>query len=334
MAEVDIRDVAALAGVSIATVSNALHWPERVSAATVVKVKKAIAELGYVPNTAARQLRAGRSNVIGMAVINITNPFFSGIVLGAEEAVAKSGYSVIVGNSFDSTQRESKYLELFEQQRLDGVLIAPVGDDLSGIDRFRRRGVPVVLVDRVDPSDVHLSVSLDDVRGGMIATDHLIAGGARHIAFVGGPLQVTQMRDRRQGCRVAAEAAGVRLTEMITPPLSVRVGRTIGEEIADRPATDRPDSIFAANDEAALGILQSLIHRGISVPDEVAIIGYDDIDFASAAIVPLSSVRQPAHDIGVAAGQLLLDVLADADAPVVSKRFEPELRRRQSTRAV
>lgn len=332
MAEIGIRDVAALAGVSIATVSNAMHRPERVSKAAAERVRQAIEELGYVPNVAARQLRAGRSSAIGMAVLNITNPFFSEVVLGAEDAVEESGYAVIVGNSYDSLKRESRYLELFEQQRLDGVLLAPVSDDLSRLEIFSRRRMPVVLVDRVDPSGRHLSVSLDDVRGGELAAEHLLASGARHIAFVGGPIRLAQMRDRFEGCRAVAAAAGVRFSEIPTPPLNVRYGREIGDRIAQTPRAERPDGLFVANDEAALGILQSLISHGIGVPDEIGIVGYDDIDFAAAAIVPLTSVRQPAHEMGVRAAQLLLTAMAGSDQPLESVRFSPELVQRQSTR--
>ncbi len=332
VAEISIRDVAALAKVSVATVSNALNRPELVSVSAATRVQQAIDELGYVPNVAARQLRAGRSDAIGMAVINITNPFFSLAVLGAEEVAEKAGYSVIVGNSYDSYDREKRYLELFDRQRLDGILLAPVGDDLSALERFDNRKVPIVLVDRSDPSGRHLSVSLDDVLGGSLATEHLLEGGARRIMFVGGPFRVAQMRDRRDGCRRTVEAAGAAFTIIETSTLSVRLGRELGDRIATLPSHERPDGIFAANDEVALGILQSLIRLGVSVPDEIAIVGYDDIDFAAAAIVPLTSVSQPSAEMGRRAADLLLAALAGT-TDLEPVRFEPVLVQRQSTRS-
>lgn len=332
MPDVGIRDVAARAGLSVATVSNALNRPELVSQRAARRVQQAIDELGYVPNVAARQLRAGRSDVIGMAVINITNPFFSESVLGAEEVTEQAGYSVIVGNSFDSRDRESRYLELFDRQRLDGVLLAPVSDDLSELERFDKRGVPIVLVDRVDPTGVRLSVSLDDVMGGAMGADHLLAGGARHVMFVGGPFQVAQMRDRHEGVSRAVTRAGARFSLIETSTLSVRLGREIGDRIAAMPVNERPDGVFGGNDEVALGILQSLIHHGISVPGDIAIVGYDDIDFSAAAIVPLTSISQPSLEMGRSAARLLLSALADPAQELASVRYEPTLIQRRSTR--
>lgn len=332
MGDVSIRDVAARAGVSVATVSNALNRPHLVSDAAAAKVRIAIEELGYVPNVAARQLRSGFSKVIGMAVINITNPFFSEAVLGAEAVAEDAGYSVIVGNSYDSRKRESRYLELFDRQRLDGVLLAPVGDDLDALKRFEKRDVPVVLVDRVDPSGRHLSVSLDDVRGGRLAAAHLLAGGARRPVFVGGPFDVAQMRDRYEGFRLEVQAAGARHDLIRTSTLSVRLGRDIGNRIAATPEASRPDAIFGGNDEVALGIMQSLIQSDIAVPGDIPIVGYDDIDFAASAIVPLTSVRQPSNEMGRQAASLLLRALGESDE-LASVRYDPSLIVRQSTRS-
>lgn len=332
---VDIRDVAASAGVSVSTVSNALNKPELVSRSAAAKVAEAIDRLDYVPNIAARQLRAGRSNAIGMAVMNIANPFFSALVLGAEEVAERAGYSVIVGNSNDSPARQARHLELFDRQRLDGVLLSAVGEVDELLVRFRKRKVPVVLVDRVDPHGTVPSVSLDDVLGGRIATEHLIAGGSKRLMFLGGPFQVQQVFDRFAGFKAAAAENDVRLTTFELDTMNPRVGRELGEKLAAMPSGDRPDGIFAANDELALGVMQSLLRNGIRVPEEISIVGYDDIDFAAAAIVPLTSVRQPATEIGNRAMELLLDELTDGSADRGSEpalvRFEPQLVIRQSS---
>ncbi|MRG61182.1 substrate-binding domain-containing protein [Agromyces sp. CFH 90414] len=334
MGAVSIREVAALAGVSITTVSNVLNRPEIVSRKAVERVEAAIESLGYVPNIAARQLRAGRSSVIGMAVINITNPFFAEMALGAERAAEASGYAVFVGNSYDSAARESHYLDLFDRQRLDGVLLAPIGDDLSALERFAKRSVPVVLVDRVDPSGRHASVSVDDVLGGRLAASHLIEGGARRLMFVGGPTRIAQMRERLEGTRIEAERARLDLAVVDEGALSVRLGLKIGRDLAAMPRASRPDGIVGGNDEVALGIMHSLIQAGVDVPGEVSIVGYDDIDFASASTVALTSIRQPSHEIGLRAAQLLLAALAGEDLRDRSVRFDPELVVRQSSRPV
>ncbi|MGM7679443.1 LacI family DNA-binding transcriptional regulator [Microbacterium sp. A94] len=334
MAEIGIRDVAARAGVSTTTVSNVLNRPETVSRAATAKVEAAIIELGYVPNVAARQLRAGRSSVIGMAVVNITNPFFSEVVLGAEETAETSGYSVFVGNSYDSRAREIRYLDLFERQRLDGVLLAPLSGQLDALERFVKRNVPVVLVDRVDPTGRLASVSVDDVLGGRLATAHLIAGGARRLMYVGGPSEMDQMRERLEGCQIEAERAGLGLTVVDDGRLSIRLGREIGRRLAAMPRSERPDGIFGGNDEVALGIMHSLLEAGIDVPGEVSIVGYDDIEFASASAVALTSIRQPSREIGQQAAELMLAGLGGEDLSARSIRFKPELIIRKSSRPI
>lgn len=334
MSEISIRDVAALAGVSITTVSNVLNRPEVVSRKAAQRVESAIESLGYVPNVAARQLRAGRSSVIGLAVINITNPFFAEVALGAEEAAETSGYSVFVGNSYDSLDRETRYLDRFDRQRLDGVLLAPVSDELGALERFAKRRVPVVLVDRVDPSGRHASVSVDDVLGGQLAAAHLLEGGARRLMFVGGPTHMAQMRERLEGCRIEAERAGVELSVIDDGALSVRLGLEIGRRIAAMPRGTRPDGIVGGNDEVALGIMHSLIDAGIEVPSEVSIVGYDDIDFAAASTVSLTSIRQPSREIGRQAAELMLAALGGEDLSDRSVRFDPELVARKSSRPV
>lgn len=334
MTEVRIQDVAALAQVSVTTVSNALNHPELVSARAAEKVREAVAALGYVPNVAARQLRAGRSQVIGMAVFNITNPFFADVVLGAEEAASARGYNVVVGNSHGSPDKQARSLDLFERHRYDGVLVAPVGDDTTPLDRFAERGVPAVLLDRHDPRGRIPSVSVDDVLGGRIAVRHLARSGCRRIWFLRGSGTVTQIEERQRGAEQAAREAGVGLETVRLPTLNPTVGRELGERIAAMPRGERPDGLFAANDMLALGVLQALLHHGIAVPDEVSLVGYDDIEFASSSIVPLTSVRQPSYQLGATATRLLLEQLDDrpSDRPPRSERFEPELVIRATTR--
>lgn len=322
-----VKDVAARAGVSVGTVSNVLNRPEKVSPATVQRVHDAIDTLGFVRNDAARQLRAGSSRAIGMVLLDIGNPFFSDLARGADEKAAESGHSIILGNSDEKADRESNYLDLFEEQRMHGVLISPFGDIEPRLDLLRRRGTPAVLVDRGSGSGNFSSVSVDDVAGGELALQHLIAQGRRRIVYVCGPSEIRQVTDRLLGARsVVAQHPGVTLEVMEHPAMTVHAGNIAGTEIAQRRPSERPDAVFAANDLMALGVLQSLVMLGsIRVPDDIALIGYDDISFARAAVVPLSSVRQPAAAIGATAVELLLLEAAD---PQRSKRavvFQPEL---------
>jgi LacI family transcriptional regulator len=335
MPSASVKDVAALAGVSVGTVSNVLNRPERVSAAALKRVQDAIAELGFVRNNAARQLRMGQGIGVGMVVLDVGNPFFASLIRGAEDRAARDGLSVLVGNSDENEQRESRYLTMFEQERIRGVLISPVGDVVPRLHRLRERGIPSVLVDRTSLDRSFSSVAVDDVAGGRIAAEHLLANGFRRIAFAGGPFAIEQVADRYRGAAEAlGESTGDRALEKFeTESLTIESGQRVGAAIASRPPEDRPDAVFAANDLIAIGLLQSLLNNGIRVPDDIALIGYDDIAFASAAVVPLSSIRQPSNEIGSTAMELLLQLTARPDAPPVHVEFQPLLVARASSGA-
>jgi LacI family transcriptional regulator len=332
-----IRDVAERAGVALGTVSNVLNRPERVAEATRLRVLDAIAELGFVRNDAARQLRAGKSRTLGLVVLDVRNPFFTDLGRGAEERAAEAGLSVLLGNSDNLAERESTYLDLFEEQRVQGLLISPIGDVFGRLGRLRQRGTPTVLVDRRAEGRPFSSVSVDDVAGGYLAVSHLIEQGCTRIAYVGGPLNIQQVADRLQGANQAvAEQSGVQLEVLSWPGLTVQTGRKIGAAIVERPPESRPDGVFAANDLVAVGLLQSFtLLDGVTVPDDIALIGYDDIDFASATVVPLSSIRQPSTLIGRTAVDLLTREVAANDAGEEFEHeqvvFQPELVVRESS---
>ncbi|MCS6568559.1 LacI family transcriptional regulator [Curtobacterium flaccumfaciens pv. flaccumfaciens] len=330
---VSVREVAALAGVSLGTVSNVLNRPDKVAPGTVERVQSAIATLGFVRNDSARQLRAGRSSTVGLIVLDGGNPFFTDVARGAEDAAMDNGLAVLIGNSDESTDRERTYVDLFEERRVAGLLISPAGDDLSRLARLRDQGTAVVLVDRRADDEHFASVSVDDVAGGRIAVEHLATIGRTHIAFVGGPFGIRQVADRHAGALAAAQAAGIRLEALPTTSLSVLEGRRIGEAIQARPAAERPDAVFAANDLLAVGLEQAFIMRGtIAVPEQIAIVGYDDIAFAESAVVPLTSVRQPAQDLGRRAIELLTkQVEQGQDIDLEHVEFTPELVVRQSS---
>lgn len=328
----NIRDVAERAGVSVGTVSNVLNHRDKVSPDAVRRVREAIAELGYVRNDAARQLRIGRSSTVGLVVLDVRNPFFTDLARGAEREAAQHGLSVILGNSDEDVDREAAYLDLFEEQRVRGILISPYREVGERLRRLRERGTPAVLVDRRSEDAQFSSVSVDDELGGRLAAGHLIATGRRRILFTGGPFDIRQIVDRHAGAQAAVSAAaGVSLETVPTPAASVADGRATADVIAARPAAERPDAVFAANDLVAMGVLQGLAGHGIAVPEDIAIIGFDDIDFASAAVVPLSSVRQPSELMGETALRILLDQIAEPDSDARHVVFEPELVVRAST---
>lgn len=330
-----VKDVAALAGVSLGTVSNVLNRPDRVSEATRTKVHDAMASLGFVRNESARQLRAGHSRVLAYVVLDAGNPFFTDVALGVEDIAEEADLSLFLCNSHQEPSRERAYLSRLEQQRVQGVLITPVDTDNALLDELPSRGTPLVLVDRTRDGASHCSVSVDDRLGGRLALEHLLELGHTRVAFVGGPDHLGQVRDRREGARQAVAAAGLAphaLVDVATEALTVDEGRHAGGRIAGMPRASRPTAAFCANDLVALGLLQRCVELGMSVPDDLAVVGYDDIDYAAAAAVPLTSVRQPRRELGRAAARLLLEEHSDPDHEHQQVVFTPELVARASTR--
>jgi DNA-binding LacI/PurR family transcriptional regulator len=331
MAGASIKEVARQAGVSIGTVSNVLNRPNTVAPATRQRVLDAISALGYVRNDSARQLRAGRSRTIALVVLDLANPFFTDVAHGAEAAAERSGAMVIVCNSGEDVARERRHLDQLEEQRVLGVLITPVDDGPeSRVEQLIDRGMPVVLVDRGSGHPSRCSVAVDDVMGGQLAGAHLLERGHQRIGYIGGPLSIRQVADRHAGVAAATgDRAELRVVEM--PSLSVAAGRQAASTLASADPADRVTAVFCANDLLALGALQELTRRGLRVPDDIAIVGYDDIEFAAAAAVPLSSVRQPREQLGRTAAQLLLEELGDPHHEHRHVVFKPELVVRAST---
>ena len=337
---VNMKDVAALAKVSLGTVSNVVNTPELVSETTRARVQVAIDKLGWVPNESARQLRAGRSRSIGMVVMDIANPFFTDLVIGVEDHVERRGYSVQISNSAQETRREQRHLSLLEQQRVGGVLLAPIGGVDDRVEQLRRRDIPVVLLDRAGDELNFCSVSVDDVAGGRLAVAHLLARGHRRIALVGGPPELQQVRERRLGAETARarHSGAADLQVYSTVALDAQAGVFATEELLALPLSERPTAVFAANDLLALGVLQACVSHGVRVPDDLAIIGYDDVDYAANAAVPLSSIRQPRRALGERAAELLLEEIETTRRGEPHQhqvvRFDPELVVRRSTLGV
>ncbi len=329
-----IREVAERARVSLGTVSNVLNHPEIVAEETRKRVQQAIEEIGFVRNGSARQLRAGYSQYIGLIVLDVTNPFFTEVARGVEDAANEAGFIVILCNSDDSLEKEGHYLHVLEEHRARGLLITPVLSDASYLQRVRQRGISVVLLDR--PSRIRdlCSVAVDDVRGGELAAAHLLEQGHERLAFVNGPLSIRQCADRRRGVRRAVKAAGLdpeqAVVEIATPMLNTKEGEASVEKLLASPV--KPTAVFCANDLLALGVMRGLAKRGFSIPGDFALVGYDDIEFASILSTPLTSVRQPKYQLGRAAAELLLD---EAMHPETHQHkqvmYQPELIVRESS---
>lgn len=319
-----IRDVAARAGVSTGTVSNVLNNPAVVAPRTRAKVETAIKDLGFVRNGLARQLRAGRSRAVGAIVLDIANPFFTEVIRGAEHRLAEDDLSLVICNSDDSAEREERYIRLLEEQRALGLLLTPATDSLRSADALRAKGIPVVLLDSNGPTNQFCSVAVDDVLGAELAAGHLIANGHRRIGFINGPVSLRQCLLRREGLhRAVAEAGGaVTLTEVTAPSLNADGGEIALSRLQSQGL---PSAIFCANDVAALGVLRSLARQGIRVPQDVAVVGYDDVEFAAMLSPSLTSVRQPMFELGRAATELLLAEARAGSHKHETVLFRPEL---------
>jgi LacI family transcriptional regulator len=328
-----VKDVAAAAGVSLGTVSNVLNRPARVSPTTRTRVERAMADLGFVRNESARQLRMGTSHTLAYVMLDASNPFFTDVAQGMELAADGADISLVLCNSNNSAAREESHLAHLTQQRVQGILLTPIDPDATTIDAVAARGVPVVLVDRKRTDQRYCSVAVDDELGGRLAVEHLVDRGHRRIAFVGGPEKLGQVRDRLAGARRAWSDAGLPAADLMvlsTEALTAPDGRGAGERLAGLPGARRPTAAFCANDLVALGLLQQVIGSGRSVPGDLAIVGYDDIYFAAAAAVPLTSVRQPRQELGRTAAELVFSEIE----PEHSHRqvvFQPELVARAST---
>jgi LacI family transcriptional regulator len=332
-----VKDVARRAGVSLGTVSNVLNRPETVRAATRAKVEQAITELGFVRNEPARALRGGSSRMIAYLALDLANPFFADIARGMEEVAREHELGLFLCSSDNEAARELDYLSMLMQQRIRGLLVTAIDYESDTLQSLLKRGLPVVFVDRTPGALGHrCSVGVDDIEGGDLAVSHLLDGGHRSVGFVGGPMEIPQVSDRLAGSRRAVEAAGLdsdTLTVLETSALNVAEGRRAGARLLGLPKRRRPTAVFCANDLLALGVLQEMTLQGVPVPDELAIVGYDDIEFAAAAAIPLTSVRQPRHLLGKAAAELLIDEATPGSGHQHRQlQYTPELIVRASSR--
>jgi LacI family transcriptional regulator len=331
-----IREVAKRAGVSLGTVSNVLNRPEIVAEETRLRVQSAIEEIGFVRNGSARQLRAGTSKYIGLVMLDVANPFFTEVARGVEDAANEAGYVVILCNSDDSVEKESHYLQVLEEQRARGVLITPVQSDAGYLQRFRKRGIAVVLLDRPSKIKDLCSVAVDDVKGGELAASHLLDQGHERIGFVHGPLSIRQCADRRRGVLRAVRATGLEPEQVVVDITTAAQNAREGEESVERllHARIQPTAVFCANDLLALGVMRGLMKRGMSIPKDMALVGYDDVEFASVLSTPLTSIRQPKYELGRVAAEMLID---EANHPTSHQHqhvvYQPELIVRESSRS-
>ncbi len=323
---VTIREVAQAAGVSVATVSRVVSGSSHhVRPDTRRRVMGAVARLRYQPNLVARGLKKRVTHTVGLIVPDISNPFFPAIARGIEDVANRAGFGVLLCNTYEDLAKERAYLNLLDKRMVDGMIFATVGANTTHLRMLRRRGVPAVLIARV-PEGVGIdAVLVDNRRGTREATEHLIRLGHRQIAFIGGPPTLPDATDRRLGYEQALAAAGIAVTPTLIRDGGFRAeggAATVGALLEQRvPFT----AVVAANDLMAIGAMEKLRRRGRRIPEDVAIVGFDDITFASLVEPRLTTVAQPKYRMGRLAMERLLDLLGGGDRTPRRLVLEPKL---------
>ncbi len=324
---VGMVEVATRAGVSVATVSHVVNGSRPVRPATRVRVTQAMTELGYVRNGPARQLKLGRSNTVGAIVLDMSNPYFTELARGIEDRLNQDSGTLILTSSDEDADREAVLLDLLAEQGVRGIVITPSRGGTLQTQHLRRLGLPVVVMASHQSGLDLPTVGVDDVAGGRMALRHLIERGHRVIGFINDSHDLPHCAARWLGALegVAAYDDHVRLVEVLIE----EHGSTGGERAMEKLLARKPrvTAVFCFNDITALGAMRAVRKAGLTVPDDIAVLGYDDVYFAAELTVPLSSVRQPNREMGWAAADILMNPPLQTPHLV----FQPELIIREST---
>lgn len=326
-----MRDVARLAGVSAQTVSIVVNNKPGISKATQARVMNAIEQLQYRPRFVARSLRTRSTRTIAFLVPDIANPSLAAMTSAAEKYAHSFGYNLVVYNSLSDVERESAYVQTAVDRWVDGVLFVSVKNELSSLDTLEKAGIPAVVIDRIPEKYTKPSVILDNVKAGCIAAEHLLNLGHTRIAHISGPLDLRLARERLEGFRQAILGRG------LLPGLCVTVEGNWECETGYKAMQSiltcdpLPTAIFAANDRMAIGAMRALYEAGLRVPQDMSIVGLDDIEVAAYQVPPLTTIEQPFARMATLGVQLLLSLLAGHELAEPRIVLEPTLIVRQST---
>ncbi|WP_390348583.1 LacI family DNA-binding transcriptional regulator [Variovorax boronicumulans] len=329
-----IKDVALQAGVSVTTVSHVVNDTRHVSAKVRERVELAIRELGYVPNAMARSLKSNTTSTLGMLIPNSSNPYFAEIVRIVEDRCFGAGYTLVLCNTDDEPRRQSVYLQVLAERRIDGLIVVSTGadEDDSLATQLRGLRIPTVLVDREIADPACDLVETAHMQGGLLAVRHLLSLGHKRIACIGGPLGVTSSEQRIEGWRMALAETG---SAPNADALLWRGGFTSqgGYEAmhAILRTEQKPSAVFVCNDLMAIGALRAAHESGVRVPDELSIVGFDDIELSAYTSPPLTTVAQPKERIGALAVDMLLERMGGKRRDARKVVLQPELRVRAST---
>ena len=322
-----LQEVARAAGVSMSTVSRAISRPDMVHAETRQRVEAAVRELGYRPSRVARRLRVaqGLSDLVGLVIPDLQNPFFADLARGVEDVAARHGYTVLIGNSDESVEKETRYLNVMTAEAVDGIILPPSCEGRSAAVDLARAGVPLVCVDRrLDRAKVD-TVLVDNVRGALEATEHLIALRHRRIGYLEGKQGVSTTRERLEGYRSALARHSIADDPALvlsgdSRPESARLLTT---ELLQ--SAGRPTALLVGNGMMTIGALEAIHALGLRIPEDVAVIGYDDMPWARALTPALTVVRQPGYELGSRAMELLRQRIREPERSITTVMLQPDL---------
>ncbi|MCK4392244.1 LacI family DNA-binding transcriptional regulator [Candidatus Bipolaricaulota bacterium] len=328
---VTIKDIAREVGVSPSTVSRALSDSPLISEKTKQNVKEVAQRLGYERNELARGLVKGSSGAVGLVVADITNPFFSDIAQGVGEVAHRFGYGVMLCDTAGKANRESDYIRLLRRKRVDGLILTSATMDDPYLKDLAKTRTPFILVSRLCRSVDAPYVVVDDRVGARLAVEHLINLGHQYIGFIGGPANVQSSRDRMATYREVLQEHGLAEKEewMGFSDFTQAAGRKAGRQMLSLP--ERPSAIFAANDMIALGVLEVAEEMGVLIPDDLSLVGYNDISYASLPRVQLTTVAQPTQEMGQIASEWLLSTIEEHKRHPLHCVLNPHLVVRRST---
>ncbi|MFW6381090.1 MAG: LacI family DNA-binding transcriptional regulator [Bacillota bacterium] len=328
-----IKDVAEKAGVSYATVSRALNNHPEVNEKTRKRILEIAQDMGYQPNAIAQGLVKSETRTIGLLIPDITNPFFPEVARGVEEAAEKAGYSIFLCNTNWNSERESKYINVLLQKQVDGVIIAPSSESPAHLQKLMESNTKTVFVSRIIRQLNTTSIIIDNVSGAVMAMEHLLQEGHKRIGFISGPLDISANKDRLRGYREALESNGIEIDDVLIKEGDFKreSGHFLMHDLL--ALEEKPTAIFAANDLLALGAIRAIREEGYQIPEEVAVVGFDDIEFASLPEIQLSTVSQPKYDLGKLAFEVLCDQIKGGDSYKAGRKIllDPELKIRRTS---
>jgi LacI family transcriptional regulator len=302
-----IKDIARVAGVSPSTVSRALNDSPLIREETKARIRVLASALGYERNELARGLVKGSSGVVGLVIPDITNPYFAEITRGVGEVAHAQGYGLVLCNTDEDPERERSYVRLLRRKRVDGLILTSVTVDAPYLAELVRSGTPFALVSRLTRTADCPYVVVDDRKGARLAMDHLIGLGHERIGFIGGPPDVKSSRDRMEAYREAMQEHRLPGGQACFGDFTQSAGREAALGVLS--SSERPTAIFAANDLIALGVLEAADQLGLSVPEDLSVVGYDDIPYASLPRIQLTTVAQPTFEMGRIAAEWLLSTV-------------------------